>query len=148
MIGEVLRKDLIFDSLDPVSITDKTDDIAEIVDRSGVKYGFLDVFSPHTTLGLFVNELTPNLVIDYVNASLKIPEDVRSTWFTENRIPWFIDHGYNEPIPTYEYRHECGENPFLPAEELDKDFNAGRHLRAIKFTSSIVRVPIDNSRLD
>lgn len=148
MLGEVLRRELKFESLDPVSITDRTDDIREIVKSLGVVYGQVDIRSPHTTLGLFVNEITPNIVRDLINTSLQIPEDSLSTWFTENRIPWFLANGYNAPIPSTKYLHWCGENPALKPGEKDDDRNFARHLRAMLFTRESVNVPIIENELD
>lgn len=146
-LPDALGFKLTFGSFDPVSIKDKTADIQEIVYSSKIRNGEIKLITPHTTWGLILQELTSNLIIDYINTSLKIPEDRRSTWFTENRIPWFLENGYIAPTPTDQYQHWCGENPILPKDELDNDFNFGRHLRTVLYTKRALSVPLEDREL-
>ena len=99
--------------------------------------GFVLVNSKHTTMGIIVNEIAePNLLQDMVAYTLRhIPEDKRST-----RVHKDYKH------PTSDYKHRCQDNPFC--NEVDEDYNAAAHIRALLFSHASVTMPIKNGQLD
>jgi len=57
-------------------VIDVTDQVAQIVAESGVRYGLCHVYVPHTTAGVFINE----------NADPDVKADVVAT--LEALVPW------------------------------------------------------------
>lgn len=134
---KIFLKELKFPSTDHTYLKDITDEVREVVVRAGVKAGLVLVNSKHTTLGVVVQEIAePNLVKDILHHTLKhIPEDKRSTR---------VDKNYQHP--TCDYLHRCQDNPFC--DEIDEDYNAGSHIRALTFSHSSVIVPIREGKLE
>ncbi|RLF19028.1 MAG: YjbQ family protein [Thermoprotei archaeon] len=57
-------------------IIDITDLVRNVVKRSGIKDGLINIFTRHTTAGIFLNENESGLIRDFVNYLHKIvPED-------------------------------------------------------------------------
>ena len=48
-----------------VEIQDITTEVADILSRSGIKEGLLNVYSPHSTSGVVINENEPGLIEDF-----------------------------------------------------------------------------------
>lgn len=130
-------KELKFPSPNHTYIKDITDEINKAIEKSEAKNGFVIVNSKHTTLGIIVNEIAePNLLEDMLEHTLKhIPEDKRST-----RIHKEYKH------PTTDYLHRCQDNPFC--DEMDEDYNAAAHIRALTFSHASVTMPILNGKLE
>ena len=130
-------KELKFKSTKPTYILDITEDINKAIKKTSVKQGFVFVNTKHTTLGIVVNEIAePNLLKDILNHTLhSIPEDKRST-----RVSKDYQH------PTTDYRHRCQDNPYC--NEMDEDYNAAAHIRALTFSHPSVVVPILNGKLE
>lgn len=134
---QIFLKELKFSSTNHTYLKDITDEVNKVVARSGAKNGFVIVNSKHTTLGVIVQEIAePNLVQDILNHTLRhVPEDKRST-----RINKEYKH------PTSDYLHRCQDNPFC--DEIDEDYNAGSHIRALIFSHSSVIVPLREGKLE
>jgi thiamine phosphate synthase YjbQ (UPF0047 family) len=116
---------------------DITDKINKVIKKSGVKNGFVLVNTLHTTMGIVVNEIAePNLLEDMLSHTLSlIPEDKRSTKVTKE---------YKHP--TTDYKHRCQDNPFC--NEVDEDYNAAAHIRALLYSHPSVVMPIKNGKLE
>jgi|SRR3989344_2646777 len=134
---KIFLKELKFPSTDRTYLKDITDEAKEAVIRAHVKEGFVMVNSKHTTLGVVVQEIAePNLVQDILHHTLKhVPEDRRSTR---------VDKNYQHP--TSDYLHRCQDNPFC--DEIDEDYNAGSHIRALIFSHPSVIVPVRDGKLE
>src|SRR3989338_1648855 len=133
----IFLKELQFPSTEHTYFLDITGDINSAVKKTQVKDGFVFVNTKHTTLGIVVNEIAePNLLQDILHHTLNvIPEDRRST-----RVSKGSKH------PTTEYRHRCQDNPYC--NEIDEDYNAAAHIRALAFSHPSVVVPIRNRKLE
>ncbi|MBI3985253.1 MAG: YjbQ family protein [Candidatus Levybacteria bacterium] len=130
-------KELKFDSSIHTYIKNITQEVNDAVKKTKIRNGFVFVSSKHTTLGIIVHEIAePNLLEDIVNHSLSsIHEDKRST-----RV------GKDYKHPTKDYKHRCQDNPYC--DEIDEDYNAGAHIRALTFSHSSVTIPVRNGKLD
>lgn len=130
-------KELKFPSTKHTYIKDISDEINNAIEKSKTENGFVIVTSKHTTLGIVVNEIAePNLLEDMVLHTLKhIPEDKRST-----RVHKEYEH------PLSDYKHRCQDNPFC--DEIDEDYNAAAHIRALTFSHASVTMPIRNKKLE
>ncbi len=130
-------KEIKFPSTTHTYIRDITGDINRAILKVKVKEGFVFANTKHTTLGILVNEIAePNLLEDILHFTLhSIPEDKRST-----RVSSEYKH------PTTDWRHRCQDNPFC--NEIDEDYNAAAHIRALTFSHSSVVVPILGGKLE
>ncbi|OGH08283.1 MAG: hypothetical protein A2171_00495 [Candidatus Levybacteria bacterium RBG_13_35_9] len=133
----ILLKELKFDSTKHTYIKNITDIVNNTIKKEKVMQGFAVVSSRHTTLGIIVHEIAePNLLDDIVHHSLDlVHEDKRST-----RVHKDYKH------PTRDYKHRCQDNPYC--DEIDEDYNAGAHIRALTFSHSSVTIPIRNGKLE
>jgi thiamine phosphate synthase YjbQ (UPF0047 family) len=134
---KMFLKELKFDSTSHTYIKNITDKVSDAIKKSKIKDGFTIVSSKHTTLGIIVHEIAePNLLEDIINHSLcLVHEDKRSTR---------VHKDYKYPIK--DYKHRCQDNPYC--DEIDEDYNAGAHIRALSFSHSSVVIPIRNSKLE
>lgn len=132
----VFLKEFKFPSTKSTYIRDITTQIAREIKKSKTKDGFVFVNTLHTTLGVIVNEIAePNLLEDMLHHSLQsVPEDKRSTKVTKK-----YQH------PTTDYRHRCQDNPFC--NEIDEDYNAAAHIRALTYSHPSIAVPFRNGKL-
>lgn len=130
-------KEIKFPSTKHTYILDITEKINRAIKTAKVVEGFVFVNTKHTTLGIIVNEIAePNLLSDILQHSLySVPEDKRST-----RVLGDYKH------PTTDYHHRCQDNPFC--NEVDIDYNAAAHIRALTFSHPNVVVPILNGKLE
>lgn len=130
-------KELQFPSTNHTYIKDITSDINAAIKKTKVKEGFVFANTKHTTLGILVNEIAePNLLKDILHHTLhSIPEDKRST-----RVSGAYKH------PTTDYHHRCQDNPYC--DEIDEDYNAAAHIRALTFSHPSVVVPVLNGKLE
>lgn len=130
-------KEIKFPSTKHTYIQDITEDINKAIKRAKVWEGFVFVNTKHTTLGIIINEIAePNLLDDILKHTLRsIPEDKRST-----RVSSEYKH------PTADYRHRCQDNPYC--DEIDEDYNAAAHIRALTFSHPSVVVPILGGKLE
>ena len=130
-------KELKFPSKQHTYIQDITGELNKAIKKSKVSQGFVIVNSKHTTMGIIVNEIAePNLLRDMVGHVLThIPEDKRST-----RVHKEYKH------PTTDYRHRCQDNPFC--DEIDEDYNAAAHIRALAFSHPSITMPVRNGKLE
>jgi len=130
-------KELKFPSTVHTYFKDITKDVAEVVAKTKTEFGFVMVNTKHTTLGVVVNEIAePNLLEDILKHTLhSIPEDKRSTRVTKE---------YTHP--TTDYMDRCQDNPYC--DEMDEDYNAASHIRALTFSHPSVTVPIRNGKLE
>ena len=130
-------KELKFSSTTHSYLKDITDEINAAIKKAKVKEGFVFVNSKHTTLGIVVGEIAePNLLNDILHHTLhSIPEDKRST-----RVSADYKH------PTTDYLHRCQDNPYC--DEMDEDYNAAAHIRALTFSHPSVVVPVRSGKLD
>ncbi len=134
---KVFLKEITFPSTKHTYIRDITNDINRAIKKAAVQEGFVFVNTKHTTLGILVNEIAePNLLEDILAHTLvSVPEDKRST-----RVTSAWKH------PTTDYKHRCQDNPYC--NEIDEDYNAAAHLRALTFSQPSVIVPIQSGKLD
>jgi len=130
-------KQLKFPSTKHTYIKDITADVNQAIKKAKVKEGFIFANSKHTTMGILVNEIAePNLLKDILHHTLSaIPEDKRSS-----RVSGKYKH------PTADYRHRCQDNPYC--NEIDEDYNAAAHIRALTFSHPSAVVPIRNGKLE
>lgn len=128
---KVFLKQISFPSTKHTYLEDITGKVNEIIKKSKVENGFVLINSKHTTMGIVVNEIAePNLLQDILEHTLAhIPEDKRST-----RVHKEYKH------PTVDYKHRCQDNPFC--DEIDEDYNAAAHIRALTFSHPSVSLPI------
>jgi thiamine phosphate synthase YjbQ (UPF0047 family) len=133
----VYLKELKFDSTETTYVKDITDIVNSAINKAKAKFGYVVVSSRHTTLGIIVNEIAePNLLKDFLDHTLvSVHEDKRSTRVHK-------EYTY----PTRDYRHRCQDNPFC--NEIDEDYNAGAHIRALTFSHPSVIVPIKEGKLE
>ncbi len=128
-------KELKFSSTKHTYLRDITDEVNQAVKKAKVKQGFVIVNTKHTTLGVVIQEIAePNLLEDILHHTLEfIPEDKRSTR---------VHKDY--PHPTTDYRHRCQDNPFC--DEVDEDYNAASHIRALTYSHPSVLIPIRDGK--
>lgn len=129
-------KEIKFPSTVHTYIHDITDQVNDVVKQCGAQYGLVVVNTKHTTLGVILNEIAePNLLQDLIAHTLKhIPEDKRST-----RVHSEYEH------PTTDYLHRCQDNPYC--DEIDEDYNAASHIRALLFSHPSITVPIQEGKI-
>ena len=130
-------KEIKFESKKHTYFLDITEKINKAIKKASVKQGFVFVNARHTTLGIVINEIAePNLLEDILNHTLhSIPEDKRSSR---------VSSDYKRP--TTDYHHRCQDNPYC--DEVDEDYNAAAHIRALTFSHPSVVVPILNGKLE
>ena len=130
-------KEIKFESKKHTYFLDITEKINKAIKKVSVKQGFVFVNARHTTLGIVINEIAePNLLKDILNHTLhSIPEDKRSTR---------VSSDYKKP--TTDYHHRCQDNPYC--DEMDEDYNAAAHIRALTFSHPSIVVPILNGKLE
>lgn len=133
----IYLKELKFSSTKHTYLQDITSDVNQAIKKAKVEDGFCYINTKHTTLGLVVNEIAePNLLEDVITHTLKhVHEDRRST-----RVHQEYVH------PTTDYMHRCQDNPFC--DEIDEDYNAAAHIRALTFSHPSVIVPVREGKLD
>lgn len=134
---KMFLKEIKFDSVKHTYIKDITGIVDKAIKKARVKQGFVVVSTKHTTLGIILNEIAePNLINDFIEHSLaNIREDKRST-----RV------GKDYKYPTCDYKHRCQDNPFC--NEIDEDYNAAAHIRALTFSHPSIMVPIRNGKME
>lgn len=134
---KVYLKELKFPSIKHTYIRDITEDVGLFIKKTKVQDGFVLVNSKHTTLGVIVHEIAePNLLEDILRHSLSsVHEDRRST-----RVHKQYKH------PTTDYKHRCQDNPLC--DEIDEDYNAGAHIRALTFSHPSVTIPVRGGKLE
>lgn len=133
----IFLKELKFPSKKHTYIQDITQDINKAIKDASINEGFTFVNTKHTTLGILVNEIAePNLLEDILLHCLhSIPEDKRST-----RAAKDYKH------PTKDYKHRCQDNPYC--DEIDEDYNAAAHIRALTYSHPSVTLPIRHGKLE
>ena len=111
-----------FDTEDTNQFCDFTEPVLEIVSKSGIKHGSVNLFTPHTTTAVVINESETGYINDFKK---KIEELV--------------------PSDSY-YEHDDWD---LRTENMQEDENVnGRsHVRGTIIGSSGVTLPIINSEL-
>lgn len=134
---KVYLKEIRFPSTKHTAFRNITNEVKEAVKKVGEKVGIVVVSSKHTTMGVVVQEISePNLLQDILDYSLKIvPEDKRSTKVTK-------EYKY----PTTDYVHRCQDNPFC--NEIDEDYNAASHIRALMYSHPSIVLPIREGELE
>ena len=115
-----------------VEIQDITTEVADILSRSGIKEGLLNVYSPHSTSGVVVNENESGLVDDFKLALEKlVPEGAgyqhdRIDNNADSHIRGFLTGG-SETIPVEKGRMMLGTWQSIFFVELD----GPRHRRLV-----------------
>lgn len=130
-------KELKFPSTKRTYIKNITDEVSRAIKKAQVENGICLVSTKHTTLGIILQEIAePNLLEDFLHHSLEhVHEDKRSTKVTRD---------YSHPI--CDYKHRCQDNPYC--NEIDEDYNAASHIRAMMYSHPTIAVPIRNGKLD
>jgi thiamine phosphate synthase YjbQ (UPF0047 family) len=138
-------KEIKFPSTVRTYFIDITEKINEAITQAGVEYGYVVINTKHTTLGVVLNEIAePNLLQDILNHTIKhIPEDKRHTSVYDPTIK-AAKAAY--PHPTTDYTHRCQDNPLC--DEMDEDYNAASHIRALTFSHPSIVVPIRDGKLE
>jgi thiamine phosphate synthase YjbQ (UPF0047 family) len=138
-------KEIKFPSTVRTYFIDITEKINEAVAQAGVEYGYVIVNTKHTTLGVVLNEIAePNLLQDILNHTMKhIPEDKRHTAVYDPKLKTARE---DYPHPTTDYTHRCQDNPLC--DEMDEDYNAASHIRALTFSHPSIVVPIRDGKLE
>lgn len=133
-------KEIKFPSTEKTYLRDITQEVSDALKKAKVDSGFVFINSKHTTLGIIINEIAePNLLEDIVcHVLTQVPEDKRSTWCEDGTYPH----------PTHGYKHRCMDSPLRDPDEMDEDYNAGRHLRALLYSHPSVVVPIRDGKLE
>ncbi len=133
---KVFLKELKFPSTKHTYLQDITSDVEKAVKKSKAGNGVVFVNTKHTTLGVVIQEIAePNLIDDIVHHTLKnVPEDKRSTHAQK-------DYSH----PTSDYRHRCQDNPYC--DEIDEDYNAAAHIRALLYSHPSVIIPFQGGKL-
>ena len=133
------RKEFSFESLDKTRIYDITPQINETIAETRTEAGLAVVRLGHTTVRVIMTELETNLVGDILATSVElIGEDPRGTWV----------NGQDYPGRKFPYRHYCMDNPRRRPGQIDEDYNAGRHIRAIVFGQASVTIPYIDCNLE
>lgn len=129
-------KELKFPSTTHTYFKDITEELNNLIKKIEVENGYMIVNTKHTTMGVVVNEIAePNLLKDMIKHTLMcVPEDKRS---------YRASKGWEHP--TSDYAHRCQDNPFC--DEIDEDYNAASHIRALMFSHASVTVPIQDMKL-
>lgn len=135
---KIYLKELKFPSTVHTYIKDITKEVEKAVKKVGAKFGSVVVNSKHTTLGVIINEVAePHLLEDIVNHTKRhVHEDKRSTWCEDG----------NYPHPVGDYKHRCQDSP-LRVDEIDEDYNAGRHIRALMYSHPSLTIPFQDGKL-
>ena len=130
-------KEIKFPSTQPTYIKNITHEVKNALKKAKIKNGFAVINSRHTTLRIIVNEIAePNLLGDFLEHSLhSVHEDKRSTR---------VHKEYKHPVR--DYTHRCQDNPYC--DEIDEDYNAAAHIRALTLSHSSVTVPIRDGKLE
>lgn len=134
---KMFLQQLTFPSTTTTYIKDITDTVQLAITKSQTKNGHVMITTKHTTLGVIVNEIAePNLLQDVLRHSLQaVPEDRRCT-----KVGMDYQH------PTVDYLHRCQDNPYC--DEIDEDYNAASHIRALTLSHNSVTVPYRNGKLE
>src|SRR5581483_10027095 len=104
---------------------DMTDDVLDVVERSGVKNGMVLVYSPHTTCAVVINELEDGFAEDFAE---------------------FLDE--LAPADSRYYRHDDLAIRTQGIEDDTADFpNGHSHVRAGLLSSSSQTIPIVDGRV-
>lgn len=75
---KIHKQKIIIESKTQIEFFDITSKVQDIVDASGVREGFVNVFAPHTTMGIVINHNEPMLLQDFMRVLYKMaPVDDR-----------------------------------------------------------------------
>lgn len=140
MTMKAYLKELKFPSTVHSYIKDITKEVEKAVGKVEAKFGSVVINSKHTTLGIIINEVAePNLLEDIVKHTMHhVHEDKKSTWCE--------DGSYQHPV--CDYKHRCQDSPLRDPDEIDEDYNAGRHIRALMYSHPSITVPIKDGKLE
>lgn len=140
-VMKTFLKEIKFPSTEKTYLRDITPEVNKALKQAKIENGFIFVNTKHTTLGIVINEIAePNLLEDIITHVLThVPEDHRSTWMEKG----------DYPHPTHkEYKHRCQDSPLRDPDEVDEDYNAGRHLRALLYSHPSVVVAVRDGKLE
>lgn len=65
-------KEIIVDSSTQIEFIDVTDQVAQIIESSGVRDGHVLVFAPHTTMSITINHAEPMLMQDFMRMLYRV----------------------------------------------------------------------------
>lgn len=75
---KIHKQNLPLESKNQIEFMDITEDVKKIVSDSGIREGTVTVFTPHTTMGIVVNQNEPMLMQDFMRVLYKLaPMDDR-----------------------------------------------------------------------
>jgi len=69
---KVFRRRVEFETKRQIEFFDITQHVQEIIEQSGVREGQVLVYSPHTTLGVVINQNEPMLIQDFMRILYKV----------------------------------------------------------------------------
>jgi len=129
-------KELKFPSTDHTYFKDITELVNDAIKQAEVESGVVMINTKHTTLGVVVNEIAePNLLKDILKHTLAtVHEDKRS---------YRASKGWEHPMT--DYTHRCQDNPLC--DEIDEDYNAACHIRALTFSHPSVTLPVQDGKV-
>ena len=130
----IITEELELETTDKVEIVEITSNINAAIAESGIRKGFVNIYSKHSTSGVFINENESGLLDDFMDAiQLIVPTNGN---FQHNRIDNNADShlrsfliGCNETIPFEEAKMSLGTWQSVFFLEFD-----GPRTRHIKIT--------------
>ena len=69
---KIYKERIDLESKSQIEFMDITDQVQEVVDRSGVREGQVLIYVPHTTMGIAINHNEPMLLQDFMRVLYKI----------------------------------------------------------------------------
>lgn len=69
---KVFRRRIEFETKGQIEFFDITQHVQEVIEQSGVREGQVLVYSPHTTLGVVINQNEPMLIQDFMRILYKV----------------------------------------------------------------------------
>ena len=75
---KIYKQKIDIESTTQIEFIDITDEVRQIVEKSGVRQGQVLIYAPHTTMGVAVNHNEPMLIQDFMRVLYKlVPMDDR-----------------------------------------------------------------------
>ena len=69
---KIYKQKIKLESKNQIEFLDVTDEVQEVIDKSGVKEGQVLVYAPHTTMGVAINHNEPMLIQDFMRVLYKL----------------------------------------------------------------------------
>jgi secondary thiamine-phosphate synthase enzyme len=69
---KIFRQRIDFETKTQIEFVNITDQVAEVVEKSGVREGQVTIFSPHTTMSVMINQNEPLLLQDFMRVLYRL----------------------------------------------------------------------------